>query len=73
MRFGAALDLWSKEDLRANQEQETAREWVVEAQAQDTLEGVREVWKQARAAGAETAVLDQISAVGTAMSAGGAS
>lgn len=73
MRFGAALDLWSKEDLRANQEQESAREWVVEAQAQDTVDGVRAVWKEAREAGADVKVLDQISAVGTAMTAGGPS
>jgi hypothetical protein len=71
MRFGAALDLWSKEDLRAGQEQEAAREWVIEAQVQGSLEGVREVWKQARAAGAETGVLDEISAVGTALQQGG--
>jgi len=73
MRFGAALDLWSKEDLRTAQESGEADEWLVKAQAQDTVDGVRAVWKEAREAGADVKVLDQISAVGTAMSTGGAS
>lgn len=73
MRFGAALDLWSKEDLRTAQESGEADEWLAKAQAQDTVDGVRAVWKEAREAGADVKVLDQISAVGTAMTSGGAS
>lgn len=60
MRFGAGLELWSKSDLRAEEEQSTAREWLVEAQAQETVDGIRDVWKQARAAGADVETLDKI-------------
>lgn len=70
MRFGAALILWSEEDLRATQEQESARECVVEAQSQDTADGIRAVRKEASEAGADVKVLDPISAVGTAMTTG---
>jgi hypothetical protein len=60
MRFGVALDLWSKSDIHSAVEQSTAREWVIEAQAADNVEAIREIWKQARSAGADVETLDKI-------------
>ncbi|MCT1395638.1 hypothetical protein M4D51_07850 [Microbacterium sp. p3-SID338] len=60
MRFGVALDLWSKSDIHSAVEQSTAREWVIEAQAADGVDAIRDIWKQARAAGADVDTLDKI-------------
>jgi hypothetical protein len=71
MRFGLALDLWSKSDIGAAADTQTAREWVVEAQAADTVDGIREIWKQARAAGADVDTLDKITVLATERLEGG--
>lgn len=65
MRFGAGLELWSKSDLRGMEESTAAREWLVEAQAAETVDGIREIWKQARAAGADVDTLDKITVLAT--------
>lgn len=72
MRFGVALDLWSKSDLLSSTEQQEAREWVVEAQAQESVDGIRDVWKQARAAGADVETLDKITILAQERLEGGA-
>lgn len=72
MRFGVALDLWSKSDIHTTVESTTAREWVVEAQAAESVEAVRAIWQQARAAGADVETLDKISIIGTERTEGGA-
>lgn len=72
MRFGVALDLWSKSDIHTTVEQTTAREWLVEAQAADSVEAVREIWQQARAAGADLDTLDKIVIIGNERTEGGA-
>lgn len=72
MRFGVALDLWSKSDIHAAQEDVAAREWLAEAQAAETVEAVREIWKQARAAGADLDTLDKIVIIGNERTDGGA-
>jgi len=64
MRFGVALDLWSKSDIHADVEKATAREWLIEAQAADDVEAIRDIWKQARDAGADPDTLDKISILG---------
>lgn len=69
MRFGAALDLWSKSDLHAKSEEEVGQEWVLQAKAAPTVEDVRKVWNEARADGAPVAVLDAIAAVGVDLAA----
>lgn len=72
MRFGVALDLWSKSDIHTTVEQTTAREWLVEAQAADSVAAVREIWQQARAAGADLDTLDKIVIIGNERTEGGA-
>jgi hypothetical protein len=72
MRFGVALDLWSKSDLHADVETATAREWLIEAEAAESVEDIRELWKQARAAGADPDTLDRISVLGQERMGGGA-
>lgn len=64
MRFGAGLELWSKSDLRTEIEHDEAREWLIEAEAESTVEGRRRVWQEARAAGADADTLDKISVLG---------
>lgn len=64
MRFGAGLELWSKSDLSAAVDEGEAREWLIEAEAAESIEDVRRIWQEARKAGADKAVLDEISAVG---------
>lgn len=71
MRFGVALDLWSKSDIGAAADTQAAREWVVEAQAAETVDGIREIWKQARAAGADVDTLDKITVLATERMEGG--
>jgi len=65
MRFGVALDLWSKSDLGAAADTHAAREWVIEAQAAENVDAIREIWKQARAAGADVDTLDKITVLAT--------
>lgn len=72
MRFGVALDLWSKSDIHTTVEQTTAREWLVEAQAAESVEAVRAIWQQARAAGADLDTLDKIVIIGNERTEGGA-
>jgi hypothetical protein len=72
MRFGAGLELWSKSDLRAEAELAEAREWLVEAQAAETVDAIREIWKQARAAGADVETLDKITILAQERREGGA-
>ncbi|WP_437582693.1 hypothetical protein ACSAGD_10545 [Paramicrobacterium sp. CJ85] len=64
MRFGVALDLWSKEDLAGAQDQAANREWVSEAEAAETVEDVKAVWRQAKDAGADVSTLDKIAVIG---------
>lgn len=72
MRFGVALDLWSKSDIGTAAETQAAREWVVEAQAAENVEAIREIWKAARAAGADIDTLDKITILATERMEGGA-
>jgi hypothetical protein len=71
MRFGVALDLWSKSDIGAAADSHAAREWVVEAQAADGVDAIREIWKHARAAGADVDTLDKITVLATERMDGG--
>lgn len=64
MRFGVALDLWAKSDIHAEAQTSTNREWVLDAEAAESVAAVREIWQQARAAGADVETLDKISIVG---------
>lgn len=64
MRFGVALDLWAKSDLHSQAAAVGDREWVLDAQAEETVAGVRAIWKLARDAGAPVDVLDKISIIG---------
>lgn len=70
MRFGAGLELWSKSDLHAETTGSAEREYVIEAQAAETAEAARAVWQEARAAGADVSVLDQIAKIGAELARG---
>jgi hypothetical protein len=68
MRFGAALDLWHKGDLYDGAESQTGhdttRDWLAEAEALPTADGVLNVWREAKANGAPVGVLDKIAVLG---------
>jgi hypothetical protein len=64
MRFGVALDLWAKSDLHSETTTANDREWLLDAQAAETVEDVRTIWQQARAAGVDVEILDKISIIG---------
>ncbi|WP_350347224.1 hypothetical protein ABIQ69_11345 [Agromyces sp. G08B096] len=64
MRFGAGLELWSKSDLSAAVDDGEAREWLIEAEAAETIGEIRAIWQEARKAGADKDTLDKISVLG---------
>lgn len=64
MRFGVALELWSKSDLQSAADVSSNREWITEAEAATDADAVRAVWQEARTAGADTDTLDKIAVIG---------